>query len=120
MEQYMTNERLKNTLGIDDSQARETYHLSAFVPCRSAIRNASFPRSTENRYSSFRSAAAAKVMRGAFIDQNLRCTPPSAQKNPSAVPGDIPELIPRMNKKTSMAKARPTAELIESSCMTRE
>jgi hypothetical protein len=37
-------------------------------------------------------------MRGAFTDQNLRYTPPSAQKNPSAVPGDIPELTPRMNK----------------------
>jgi hypothetical protein len=37
-------------------------------------------------------------MRGAFTDQNLRYTPPSAQKNPSAVPGDIPELTPKMNK----------------------
>jgi hypothetical protein len=63
-------------------------------------------------------------MRGAFIDQNLRCTPPSAQKNPSAVPGDIPELTPRMNKgivkETPMDKSRPTAEPIESSCMTHE
>ena len=37
-------------------------------------------------------------MRGEFIYQKLQCTPPSAQKKPSAVPGDIPELTPRMKK----------------------
>jgi hypothetical protein len=33
-----------------------------------------------------------EVTRGAKADKHLRCTPASAQKNPNAVPGDIPEL----------------------------
>jgi hypothetical protein len=93
MEQYMTNERLKNTLSMNDNQARmgHTICLHSFRHARQyATPTFRGPQRTDTV--PFAPQRLQSYMRKVVVDQNPQYTPPNAQKNPSAVPGDIPEL----------------------------
>jgi len=72
----------------------QTRHLSVEVPWASAILRANMARSDENRYRPRRSAAAVEVVRIGHREQT-EGVPPRAQKNPTAVPGAMPELMKR-------------------------